>query len=515
VTNGGGALDRRGAPLASAEMADQSSSARGPVATDLLDTPHAGPAAVRGGIVRVGGYALGVLLTVVSAALLFRHLGVVDTGRYVTVLALASLVAGVTDIGLTTIGMRELSVRDGPSRDQLMRNLLGVRLVLTLAGVGGAVLFGLAAGYDPDMVAGTALAGIAVVGVAVQSTLGISLMVRLRLGLVTGLELLRQAVLVAGIVALVAIGAGLLPFFAIQIPAALAALAATILLVRHTVPVVPAFDRTEWVELVRSVLPFAAATIIAAVYFRAALIVLEIVSTPRETGWFAASFRVTEVLLLVPNLVVGSAFPIFARAARDDRLRLGYGLGRVFQSSLVLGSCCMVALVLGAPFVIDVIAGQGFEPSVDVLRVQAIALLISFAATPLTYAMLSLKLHRAILALSSTALAANLAFVAILGSTEGALGAAAGTVGAEVVGFSVAWIVLRRRVPEVAPKAATALRVAPAVAAGLAIGLVPGLPAVVAAVVGSAVFTGVAFTTGAVPEELLGALRSRARGAAR
>jgi O-antigen/teichoic acid export membrane protein len=502
-------------PIASGGMAQELPGPRSSRAGDLLDTPHAGPAAVRGGILRVAGYALGVLLTVFSAALLFRHLGVVDTGRYVTVLALASLVAGVTDIGLTTIGMRELAVRDEASRDRLMRNLLGMRLVLTLAGVVGAVLFGLAAGYDAAMVAGTALAGVAVVGVAVQSTLGINLMVRLRLGWVTGLELLRQAVLMAGIVALVALGAGLVPFFVVQIPAALAALAATILLVRRSVPLGPAFDRAEWGELLRSVLPFAAATIIAAAYFRAALIVLEMVSTPRQTGWFAASFRVTEVLLAVPNLVVGAAFPIFARAARDDHQRLGYGLGRVLQASLLLGSCCLVALVLGAPFVIDVIAGRGFEPSVDVLRVQSVALLISFAATPLSYAMLSLRLHKAILVISSAALASNVTFVAVLGSQEGAMGAAVGTVGAEVVGLLVAWTVLRRGAAHVTPRAAVVLRVAPAVAAGLAIGLVPGLPPVVAAGLGSGVFAAVALATRAVPEELLSALGSRARAVLR
>ena len=73
---------------------------------DHLDTPEAGPMAVRGGAVRVVGYAAGVLLTVASAAVLFRHLGVEDSGRYLTVIALTSIVAEVTDIGLTTIGMR-------------------------------------------------------------------------------------------------------------------------------------------------------------------------------------------------------------------------------------------------------------------------------------------------------------------------------------------------------------------------------------------------------------------------
>jgi O-antigen/teichoic acid export membrane protein len=488
-------------------MGDRGPAASGRAPIDVLDTPQAGPAAVRGGSLRVAGYAVGVLLTVGSAALVFRHLGVVDSGRYVTVLALTTLVAGVTDIGLTTIGVRELAVRDEPGRRRLMRNLLGLRLVLTGVGVAGAVVFAVAAGYDTDMVAGTALAGLAVVGLAVQSTLGISLMVQLRLGLVTGLELLRQAMLVLGIVAVVALGAGVLPLLAVQIPAALVALVATVLLVRRSVPVSAAFDGAEWRSLLRSVLPFAAATVIAAVYFRAALIVLEIVSTPRETGWFSAPFRITEVLLAVPNLVVGTAFPIFARAARDDHSRLAYGLGRVFQASVSLGACALVGLVLGAPFVIDVVAGPGFDPSIDVLRVQAVALTISFVATPLAYAMLSLRMHGAILAISSTALAMNVTAVAILGSAEGAMGAAVGTVIAEVAGLAVAWTFIRRRSQTVAPGIGALLRVAPALAAALAIGLVPGLPALVAALLGVSVFAVGAYLTGAVPPELLGAFR--------
>ena len=77
----------------------------------LLDTPEAGPAAIRGGAIRVAGFGAGVAITTLSAALLFRHLGVDDGGRYVTVVALVSIVAGLTDAGLTGIAMRELVVR--------------------------------------------------------------------------------------------------------------------------------------------------------------------------------------------------------------------------------------------------------------------------------------------------------------------------------------------------------------------------------------------------------------------
>src|SRR3954471_6888135 len=115
-------------------------------AGDLLDTPLAGPAAVRGGAVRVGGYVAGVLLSVGSAALLFRHLGVDDAGRYVTALSLVTIAGGLSDLGLTAIAIRELTVRDADSRDAFVRNLLGLRTALTSAGIVGVFVFTLAAG---------------------------------------------------------------------------------------------------------------------------------------------------------------------------------------------------------------------------------------------------------------------------------------------------------------------------------------------------------------------------------
>ena len=48
----------------------------------LLDTPAAGPMAVRGSLLRTGGYVLGAGLRLMSAAVVARHLGVADFGRF-------------------------------------------------------------------------------------------------------------------------------------------------------------------------------------------------------------------------------------------------------------------------------------------------------------------------------------------------------------------------------------------------------------------------------------------------
>lgn len=478
-----------------------------PVQPDLLDTPQAGPAAVRGGAMRVVGYVAGVALSVGSSALLFRHLGVVDSGRYVTVLALIAIVLGVTDVGLTTIGVRELAVRGEAAKRRLMRNLLGVRLTLATLGIAGATAFAVIAGYEPRVIVATPLAGVGVIALSAQGTLSILLLTQLRLGWVTLLELIRQTAFVGGIVALVLAGAGLVPLLAMQGPPAVLSLLITAWIVRGRVPLIPAFETREWAALLREVLPFSAATIVTAVYFRAALIVLGLVSTAQQTGYFGSAYRVTEVLLSLPNLMVGAAFPIFARAARDDEDRLAYGVERVFRAVLLLGGSVAVALVLGAPFVIDVVAGNGFAPAADVLRLQAFALMVSFASATLLYALLSLRLHTEILVTSITMLAVNVALAWALGARHGATGAAIGTLLAELAGFLVVSGVLFRRRRVVLPSA----RILPPV--GLAVGLaalvllIPGLPAVAAAALGLLIYVGVVLALRVVPPELLMAFR--------
>src|SRR3954453_12245621 len=129
-------------------------------AVDPLRSPDVGGRVVRGSTVRGAGYAAGLVLLAGGSVLLLRYLGVVDFGRYVTVMALIGIVSGVTDAGLTAIGARELSVaRPGAERRELLANLLTLRLLLTPLGVLLATGFALVAGYDHTQVLGTIFAG--------------------------------------------------------------------------------------------------------------------------------------------------------------------------------------------------------------------------------------------------------------------------------------------------------------------------------------------------------------------
>jgi O-antigen/teichoic acid export membrane protein len=474
--------------------------------SDLLGTPLAGPAAIRGGALRIAGYGAGIVLGVGSAALLFRHLGVEDGGRYVTVLALVATVQGLTDFGLTAIGVRELAVHTGRERERIVRALIGMRIVLTTLGVGIAVAFAAAAGYGGALVLGTALAGVGLIIQNLQSTFAIALMVDMRLGWVTLTELARQVVTVVSIVTLVVAGSELLPFLAIPIPAGAVSLLLTVWLIRGRIPLKPSFASAGWKPLMREILPFAMATAASALYFRLAIVLLSLLATAEETGYFAAPFRVVEVLVVIPQLLVTAAFPVFSRAARDDRGRLGYGVQRVFEACTLFGGWLALVLVLGAPLIIEVVGGADFEPSVGVLRIQAVTVFALFALTSWSYALLSLRDHGAILAISLVTLAVNCAGVVALGSAMGARGAAFGTLIADVT----ALLLLGGRLATAHADMRPALGVIPRVLTAGALAALPSLlglaqiPLLLAATV---IYVAAVIMLRAVPEEVFVELR--------
>ncbi len=133
---------------------------------DILSTAAAGPAAARGGGLRVGGYIVGALFSVISASLLTRHLGVVQFGEYVTALSLVAIVGALSDLGLD--GRGRARAVDAPARERwpLARDLLGLRITLTLIGSVAIVAIAWLA-YSPTLAAGVALA---CVGLLLQAT---------------------------------------------------------------------------------------------------------------------------------------------------------------------------------------------------------------------------------------------------------------------------------------------------------------------------------------------------------
>jgi O-antigen/teichoic acid export membrane protein len=475
---------------------------------DILDTAQAGPSVIRGSLLRLIGQVVGMLVTVVSSAIVIRHLGVVNTGRYVTVTALVVIVASISDLGLSAVGVREYSLRNRIEGHRLLRNLLGIRLAFITSGVVIAVIFAAGVDYTRAMVIGTALAGAGMVLYVVQQSLAIPLQVKLRFGWVSLLALLSQVGVAVGAALLAITGAGLLPFFALQLPVMVPLIALTLIVGGRESRALPAASVQEWRQMMAQILTYSAAVVLSVLYFRISQIMVSLISSGTQTGYFGVSFRILDAFTIVPPILVSTALPVLARAARDDAERFAYASLRLVETMILVGVGVAVVIFLGAGFLVHLVAGAGFGPSVEVMRILAFALIGTFVIAARGYALLALGRMRAML------IANALAFSVVLGAgvpliiAHGALGAAIAMTSAELVlGLSYE-VALTRGRPELRAGSGFVVRVLVAALLACVPVVVLGLPSFTMAVIGAAVYGAAALALGVVPTELRDALRS-------
>jgi O-antigen/teichoic acid export membrane protein len=473
-----------------------------------LTSPDAGGKAIRGGAVRVAGFGAGLLLTAVASVFLLRHLGVVRFGQYTTVIAIVTLVQGLTDAGLTVVGQRVYVHADAERRRTLLADLVGIRLVLTPLGIALGVLFALVSGYPNALVTGTVLAGIGVILAVVAAAFAMPLSVELRLGAVTAIDFVRQLVIVVGIVGLVVAGAGLLPFFAVYVAGGIAAVVAALAFLGTGSWVAPRFSWREWKPLLKEALPVALSLVVNTTYVRTLIIICSLLATAEQTGLFATSYRVSEILLGVPQLMIGAAFPILAHAHVADEDRLAYVLQRMGEAALLLGLALGLVLAVGAKPIVLLLGGSEFEAAATPLRIQSAAIAGAFMTGVGTTALIAVHRQRALLLVNAIALVVVLVLgIALIPVWEANGAALAASVG-EVILAVTALTLLARARPALRPDLRYVPKLAVAAALGALCVLLP-IPDAFATVAAVVVYVAVALLLRAVPMELLEAFLRR------
>jgi O-antigen/teichoic acid export membrane protein len=532
-------------------------------------SPQRSETAIRGGAIRVLGYLTGVLVSLGSAAVLVRHLGIARFGNYVTVVSLVALVGGVSEAGIAVYGIREFAAREGAERRAMLADLLGMRVALTLIGIAGAAAFAAVAGYRGVLVLGVAVAGVGLLAQVVAEVASIPLQSTLRLGRLAAIDLIRRVLALVLIALLAAAGAGLLPFFAVSVVAGAVALAILLGMVRADFTLRPAFDWSRWRALFAETLPFALAVSVGAIYFYITVVLMSVIASEHQTGLFATSFRVIQVALAVPALVLTAIFPLLARpgirgkaevlqgaadlregdadghasetdvrareadarareadvGAREADAReraadagehgagvgareteLSARVGRVFDVAVIVGIWMSLAMALGASFIVEVLAGSRGHDAAPVLRIQGLVLTAAFVSASAMFGLLALRRYRPMLIVSSCALALDVALGLLLVPALGARGGAVADVITEMAVASALTLTLIRALPRQTLRAAVLGPVAASAALASAAWLLP-VGAVARALLASVVYFGLLLLLGAIPEDVLRAGR--------
>ncbi len=465
-----------------------------------------GRRAARGGVVRAASYGVSLLLSLLSVPLLVRHLGVEGFGAYATATALVATGSLVADAGLTVLGVRDYAPLCPVDRRRLLATILALRLGLAFVGGAFAVCVAFVAGYGDAVWIGVAAAAAGMAVVMLQQTLTIPLIAYLRQGTVSALEVAAKALAVFAIVALVVEGAGLVWFLVIPLPVGLMMLAATAGVVRSELPAPRDLCLPNLRTVIRQAAPIAAATITTALFYRIAVIVLSLTSTEQETGYFALSLRLVEVIVPIPVLLASVVFPVLVAAAREDRARFADLSRRLVDVLLVVGGLVAVGMFAGADLLVRLIGGSDFASAADVLRLQAPALVATFLFSGWAVGLLALRRQGELVKATLLGVASVAVLTLVLGSTAGAQGAATAMTISEGVLAAATGVLLLRREAELRPRVSFVLKLSTAIAVPSVAVAVADLSDVAAPVVAIAMAVAVLVVSRALPFAEIGRL---------
>jgi O-antigen/teichoic acid export membrane protein len=453
------------------------------------------------------GKAAVLAIGAASIVITTRYLGAAGYGQFALALAFVQMVGLLADLGLLTVVVREISRRPEET-ERLVGNALTLRLALSLGVIALAGLLSLAMPYTEQVRVAILIAGVPLLLGLANTAIVAVFQARLRMDRAAISDVAGRA---AGFVALVAVAALDLGFYAVVATAGVGAFVTLVVTWRLSRPLVrvrPAASRPVWRSLLRAAIPVGAALAVTEVYFRADTLIVSLFEDYEEVGFYALAYRVIELLGMLPAIVMTSVFPLLSRYIRENRELARRTLDASADLFAALGVPLAAGGLVVAPQLVRLIGGDDFEGAADTLRILLFAGALAFVSGLFGMTLIAGDRQRSAMRLAIAALAFNVPLNFALVPSLGIDAAAAVAVASELL-LVVGGALLVRRDLGLAPRVRVlwrALAAAAAMAGVLA--LVDDWSLALLVPLGAALYAAGLWALGGIDRRMLQALRA-------
>lgn len=382
--------------------------------------------------VQAAGKGAVLVMGAASVSILTRYLGPGDYGRYALALMYMQLFGVVADVGLYTTLVRDIS-RDPSRTEELVGNVLVLRLVLSVAVIALAAAISLLLPYDREVRVAIVLAGAPLLLGMLTTSMVAVLQSRLRMGrAVLGDVLGRAAALGLAVVA-VALDLG---FYAVMGAAGGGALVALVVTWRLTRPLLaprPRADVRLWRALTAASLPLGLALAVNQVYLRVDTLIISLYEPYTQVGLYTLAYRILELTLVLVTVFLATVFPVLSAAVAHDEARAVRVIRDSTSVLVVLGAPIVAGGLVLAPDLVELVGGADFAGAADPLRILLVAGALVGVNGVFGAALVAKERQRSTLWLNLTALAFNVGLNLLLVPRYGIVVAAVVTVASELV----------------------------------------------------------------------------------
>ncbi len=470
-------------------------------------TPSARRRVASNTAVQIAGKGIVLGFGLASLAVLTRYLGPSEYGKYTLALMYMQLFGVLADVGLFTTVVREIS-KDRSRTDELVGNVLTLRLLLSLAVIAIAAGVSLLLPYEHEVRVAILLAGGPLLFGMITTTYVAILQSRLQMSRAVVGDVLGRATSLLLVLIVVWLDLG---FYAVMLAAgggALATLIVTWLVTRRLASIRFRVDPVVWRTMLAAALPLGLALAINSLYFRADTLIISLYEPYSQVGLYTLAYRILELALVAGYIFVNTTFPLLSEAVEHDEPR-ALRMIQVSSDVLVILGVPFVAggLVL-APDIVELASGEDFADAAEPLRILLAAGALAWVNGVFGLALIAKNRQTSALWLNVTALVFNVGLNFLLIPRYGIVVAAIVTVASELLILAGSYVLMRRHfeffpVPRTLPAALVA---AVAMAGGL--WLARDLPVLVLAPVGALAYAALLWAISPVSREVVTGLRS-------
>jgi len=311
------------------------------------------------------GKVISTILSLISVGFLTRYLGQEGFGNYSLVFAYLSIFGIFSDFGLQLTVVRELAREDKKS---IYSAFFWSKLFLVVFSTLLSWLFLLFFPYSKFLKIAILITSL---GFALGSLNNFGMVIfqaKLRLDLLTLIDVVSRAVTVGFIIIFISLGRGLYSILNTILIGNLAGSFLIIFLLRRFITFGFKFDFELAKKIIYQSLPVGLISVLALLYFKIDTLILSIFRGAEEVGIYSLAYRVLENILVLWGYYMASVYPVLAKFSKEKEI-----YEKIFKNSFrvgVLGGLGM--LIIGwllAPLIIRILGGEEFRESVLVLKI--------------------------------------------------------------------------------------------------------------------------------------------------
>ncbi len=397
-------------------------------------------------VLSASSQTLGNLVVALIAVGILRitthRLGPANYGLFALVITYVTLFSLLADLGITAMTTRELA-REGADRASIVSIAMSSRVVLSILAI--PVIIGSADLLYPhqDTLFRWSIAVMSsdVLFSTLQAIAATVFTARVRGDIVAAFNLTNRILYLVGVVAVAALHGSYFGYVCAYVGADLVIAVVFCVAARRSVVFGWRGDLSAWWRTLASALPLGAIQLIGNVYSWIDSILLSVLRSSTDLGYYSVAFNVVNVLGSVPSFLMTALVPSLVNADGDERARL---VNRAVYVLFCLAAPLAVGGIVLRTDIILVLAGRRFLAASTPLAVLAVTLPVSFLQTAFGYTSVAIDRYRPLLAVGLGTLALNVAANLVLIPRFGPTGAASALLGSEIVSLVSTFFVFRR-----------------------------------------------------------------------